>query len=95
MPVIYLMMQLRKMNKDKKEKKEKVTYYDDGRTVANMDNVKGSFLHSSNNKQLVSEKDKLKTFFKAFKMMLIPTGVALLVLLILYLFFLFLGTLVQ
>ena len=77
-----------------KKKIEKVTYYDDGSTISDMSNVKrGGLLSNSNNasRPKTTEKEKLKTFFKAFKMMLVPTGVALLVLLILYIIFMLIG----
>jgi len=83
------------MNKDKKEK---VTYYDDGSSIADMsglDSSKKSILGGNSNnsqKPRATEKEKLKTFFEAFKMMLIPTAVVLLVLLILYIIFMVIGS---
>ena len=77
-----------------KKNKEKVRYYDDGSTISDMSNVKKGGLLSNNtnsNKPRSTEKEKLQTFFKAFKMMLVPTGVALLVLLILYIIFMLIG----
>ena len=81
-------------NKENKPKKEKVIYYDDNRTIANMDNVKksNSFLKGNNNIRNSSGNEKMKTFFQAFKMMLIPTGVVLLILLILYIIFMLIGS---
>ena len=80
-------------NKEKKKDKEKVVYYDDGSTIANMDGVKQkSIIPKTNNRPKSTGREKIKTFFEAFKMMLIPTGVALLVLLILYLIFMLIGS---
>lgn len=81
-------------NKEKKKDKEKVVYYDDGSTIANMDGVKQKSIipKTDNNRPKSTGREKLKTFFEAFKMMLIPTGVALLVLLILYLIFMLIGS---
>ena len=77
-------------NMAKKEKKEKVIYYDDGSTISDMSPVMDSrrrLFKNDNSKPRATEKEKLKTFFQVFKMMLVPTGVVLLVLLILYLVF--------
>ncbi len=77
-------------NMAKKEKKEKVIYYDDGSTISDMSPVMDSrrrLFKNDNTKPRATEKEKLKTFFQVFKMMLVPTGVVLLVLLILYLVF--------
>ena len=81
------------MSKKEKKEKEKVTYYDDGSTISDMSSLRDSkgSLYRNSNKQQASEKEKLKTFFQAFKMMLVPTGVALLVLLILYIIFSIIG----
>ena len=77
-----------KKNKDKE--KEKVVYYDDGSTIADMDGIKKSNPLSKRSSSTL--KEKFKTFFQAFKMMLIPTAIALLVLLILYIIFMLIGT---
>ena len=77
-------------NMAKKEKKEKVIYYDDGSTISDMSPVMDSrrrLFKNDNTKPRATEKEKFKTFFQVFKMMLVPTGVVLLVLLILYLVF--------
>ena len=89
MPVIYLMI-----SSMAKEKKEKVTYYDDGSTISDMSNLndsRKSLLNSNNQKPRASEKEKMKTFFQAFKMMLAPTFVVLFILLILYIIFSIIG----
>lgn len=57
--------------KKKKEKKEKVVYIDDGRTIADMSNVGRGY--SSNNRPSATWREKMRTFWEAFKMMLIPT----------------------
>ena len=60
-------------NKNKK-KKEKVVYVDDGRTIADMSNVKGGVSkHFSNTPSYSTGKEKWTTFFDAFRMMLLPT----------------------
>ena len=59
---------------EKKEKKEKVVYVDDGRTIADMSNVKGgASKYFSNTPSYSSGKEKWTTFFDAFRMMLLPT----------------------
>ena len=90
MPAIYLMIS----NMAKKEKKEKVVYYDDGSTISDMTPVMDSkrrLFKNDNSKPRATGKEKLKTFFQVFKMMLVPTGVVLLVLLILYIIFALIG----
>ncbi len=83
------------MKKEKKQK-EKVTYYDDGSTIYDMSGLRNKKPTNNNNNNLnplqnkkprATEREKLRTFFQAFKMMLAPTGVALLILLILYIIF--------
>ncbi len=59
----------------KKPKKEKVRYYDDGRTIADMSNVRGGGprLSSSNAaKYRSTAKERWKTYFNAVKMMIGP-----------------------
>ena len=63
--------------KKKKEKKEKVTYIDDGRTIADMSALgyhKSSL--GNDNKGRSSFKDIWKTYWSAVRMMLLPTLVA-------------------
>lgn len=73
--------------KKKKNKKEKVRYIDDGRTIADMSNVRGGI---SQNRNTPSPKfrDAWKTYWSAFRMMLIPTlvvvGIICLAYLIMY-----------
>ena len=82
------------MAKKEKKEKEKVTYYDDGSTISDMSPVMDSkrrLFKNDNTKPRATEKEKLTTFFQVFKMMLVPTGVVLLVLLILYIVFMLIG----
>lgn len=56
------------------KKKEKITYIDDGRTVADMSGVSGGFPAGSRPKSQprASLKEQLATFFGAMKMMFLP-----------------------
>ena len=56
-------------------KKEKITYIDDGRTIADMSGVSGGFFSKKRQKYQPSAplKAQLATFFGAMKMMLLPT----------------------
>ncbi|MBP5342483.1 hypothetical protein J6Y73_00935 [bacterium] len=81
--------------KKPKNKKEKVQYYDDGSTISDMSSLKDSrksIYKKDPSKPRATEREKLKTFFQAFKMMLLPTFIALLVLLILYIIFSLIGS---
>lgn len=78
----------------KKKKDEKVIYYDDNSTIVDMSGVKKKKLlqNDVNNdyrQHKVSEKEKIQTFFSVFKMMLLPTFIALIVIFLLYLLFYF------
>ena len=55
------------------KKKEKVHYVDDGRTLADMSNVTGGFGFGRSNGYRAPLKEQLRTFWEAFKMMLVPT----------------------
>ncbi len=61
--------------KKEKKKKEKVIYVDDGRTIADMSNVKGgaSKYFRNDTPSYSTGKEKWTTFFDAFRMMLLPT----------------------
>ena len=61
--------------KKEKKKKEKVVYVDDGRTIADMSNVKGGGASKlfSDTPSYSTGKEKWTTFFDAFRMMLLPT----------------------
>lgn len=58
-----------------KKKKEKITYIDDGRSLADMSNVSAGFEMSKRHSSS-PVKEIIKTYFGAMKMMLLPTAVA-------------------
>ncbi len=69
----------------KKPKKEKVRYYDDGRTVADMSNVSGPRLSNSNKyKPRSSAKERWETYWNAVKMMFVPMLVVIVALCVIY-----------
>lgn len=70
--------------RDKKNKKQKITYIDDGRTIADMS---GLPQRASWTKQGTSSsfKDIWRTYWQATKMMLKPTLIAVLFLIVIYL----------
>ncbi len=69
----------------KKPKKEKVRYYDDGRTVADMSNVSGPRLSNRAPYQpRSSAKERWKTYWRAVKMMFVPMLVVIVALAIIY-----------
>ena len=74
------------MSKDKKNKKKKTVYYDDGRTIADMSSLNGG---STGPRPRSSFKDQMKTYFTTVKAMFLPMlafmGVITVVFLILYL----------
>lgn len=76
------------------KKKEKITYVDDGRTVADMSGVSGGFRTTkpSAGRPRVPLKEQLGTFWGAMKMMFVPmlvaTGAICVIFVILYLLFL-------
>ncbi|MBP3337810.1 MAG: hypothetical protein J6L69_00210 [Lachnospiraceae bacterium] len=59
------------MGKEKK-KKEKITYIDDGRTIADMSSVSGGSKFSKSGTSS-SLRDIWRTYWMATKMMLVPT----------------------
>ncbi len=69
----------------KKPKKEKVRYYDDGRTIADMSGVAGPRL-SGRNKYTPrsSAKERWNTYWAAVKMMFVPMLVVIVALCIIY-----------
>ena len=77
-----------------KKRKEKITYIDDGRTIADMSNVSGGFSHRSRPSWQPSPrfKDVWNTYWNAVKMMFTPMLVVICAIAILYmiLYFLFL-----
>ncbi len=70
----------------KKPKKEKVRYYDDGRTVADMSGVSGPRLSSSRSRYTprASVKERWNTYWNAVKMMFVPMLVVIVALGIIY-----------
>lgn len=77
----------------KKEKKEKVRYYDDGRTVADMSGVKGPRLSGDPLRPRASLKDQWDTYWNAVKMMFGPMLIVLVGLCIIYMILYLLFTL--
>ena len=83
------------MSKQNKPKKEKIIYYDDNSTIADMSKTRGG------QKKPISQKSeqytvprvtsKWRTYWNAVKMMIIPMCVVLGVLAILFLFLMLLG----
>ena len=66
-----------------KKKKEKITYIDDGRTLADMSNVR-SGIDMSPRHTMSPVKEIVKTYLNATKMMLLPTAVAVGFLVVIY-----------
>lgn len=63
---------------DKKKKKEKVKYIDDGRTIADMSNVAGGRKSlDGSGRRTSSAKEKWTTYWEAVKMMFVPMLVVL------------------
>ena len=58
-----------------KKKKEKITYIDDGRSLADMSNVQRG-IDMSPRHTMSPVKEIVKTYLNATKMMLLPTAVA-------------------
>ena len=78
----------------KKEKKDKVRYYDDGRTVSDMSGVRPSPLSGGDPlRPRASAKEQWDTYWNAVKMMLGPMLVVLVGLGILYMILYLLFTL--
>lgn len=73
--------------KKKKEKKQKVTYIDDGRTIADMSAL-GYKPRENSQTGKSTFKDKWNTYWQAVRMMLLPTlvvvGIVTLAYLIMY-----------
>ena len=61
-------------NKEKKPRKEKIIYIDDGRSLADMSNVSGGNMFGKGTSS--SPKEIWNTYWSATKMMLKPTLVA-------------------
>ena len=63
----------------KKKQKEKIIYSDDNSTIADMTNVTRTGKPRKQSNVPPPTESKWKTFWRAFRMMLIPTAVVLLV----------------
>ena len=76
-----------------KKKKEKIIYYDDGSTISDMSNVtqNGKKEPTRAPKKISTFGEKLKTYWEAVKMLVIPMCVALIVVAFLYFVMMFLG----
>ena len=59
------------MSKEKKQKKEKITYIDDGRTIADMSNVLGGASWTKRGTSS-SFRDIWRTYWSAVRMMIKP-----------------------
>ena len=64
-------------DKEKKKKKDKVIYIDDGRTIADMSGVGFGGYASDKNRPKSSARDKWRTYWEAVKMMFLPMLVTL------------------
>ena len=60
------------MSDKEKKKKEKVTYIDDGRTIADMSGVGFGGYARDKNRPKSRARDKWRTYWEAVKMMFIP-----------------------
>ena len=73
--------------KNIKPKKQKVVYYDDGRTVSDMSGVRGSMFSSakkSKGYKTSGFKDKWNTYWDAVRMMFMPMLVVIGILCLIY-----------
>lgn len=68
-----------------KKKKEKITYIDDGRTIADMSNVSGGGMEWTRHGTTSSPKEIWQTYWAAVKMMFKPMLVVVGFILVLYL----------
>lgn len=76
----------------KKKKKEKVIYYDDGSTIADMSAVNSKGVRQEKKAPAPKpEETKFQTFWRAMKMMFLPMCVVLLILSLLYVGLMFLS----
>ena len=72
-----------------KKKKEKITYIDDGRSLADMSNV-SSGMNMSSRHTSSPVKEIVRTYLNATKMMLLPTAVAVGLIIVIYVIIYFL-----
>lgn len=67
------------------KKKEKITYIDDGRTIADMSGVhSGPRLRSNPNRPPLKFKEVIRTYFEAVKLMLMPMLVVIVGICVIY-----------
>lgn len=66
-------------------KKEKITYIDDGRTIADMSDVAGGFRKRSTYTPRPKFKEVWKTYWGAVRMMLVPMAVVVAAMAVIYL----------
>ncbi len=71
--------------KQPKPQKEKVVYYDDNSTIADMSAVGRRRPKTESSRPRATFKEQWKTYWSAVRMMLIPCAIALLILGLLYL----------
>ena len=71
--------------KDEKQKKEKITYIDDGRSLADMSGVQGSIFRFSKRNTVSSYRAQWHTYWSAVKMMFLPMLVVIGFLIVAYL----------
>jgi len=69
----------------KKEKKEKIIYIDDGRTIADMSGVQGPKISRDQWSTRSTAKEKWQTYWAAMKLMLRPMLVVAVGLVVIYL----------
>lgn len=76
-----------KKSKKNKEKKEKVIYYDDNSTIADMSQVPGvgGKKPPANRQRRSTFGEKWKTYWAAVRMMLLPTLIAIIVITLVFL----------
>ena len=69
-----------------KKKKEKIIYYDDNSTIVDMSNVtrNGKKRPTIPSKKASTNREKWQTYWSTVKMMLLPMGVVLCILALLY-----------
>ena len=66
------------------KKKERITYIDDGRTIADMSGVTGGFSRKAPGSYRASFKEQWKTYWSAVKLMFRPMLVVIIALGIIY-----------
>lgn len=76
----------KKKNRNKQKQKEKIVYYDDNSTIADMSHVNSMGKKRSNEppRRKSTFKEKWKTYWAAVKMMLLPTCIALIAIALLF-----------